>query len=778
MKFKTLKMKLTVIFGACLLITVGGIVSNGFFSGRSAIKSVTDSANKFADEAAETQLLETAKAMSFSIKSELELGMNVARAMADVFSGVKSSKVNSKMNRERTNNVLSTILKRNENFTGVYTAWEPNVLDGQDEVYSNTEGNDHTGRFIPYWSRTEEGSINVEPAVDYENHEEYDNGVRKGEYYLLPRERKKECAIDPYPYPIQGKIVMITSLVVPIMTNNTFHGIMGVDMRLDRLQILAEQVNRKVFSGAGTTGIVSYNGILAAVSGRPELMGRRLEEWMPDNLEEHLTLIRSGKDKIEPNKGKLGVIVPLKVGRTGMPWAVIIEVPTSVVLAQARDLENELQEQGGRTLIQQVIVGLITAFTALLVIWFVAGSITRPLGAEPSALSKVAQKIAQGDLNIEFRVKSQKIQGVYGNMKQMTDSLKKKAELAQAIAGGDLTRHVTLSSDRDVLGKSLKQMALNLQSILSLIHGAAEQVSSGAGLIAVSSQSLSGNASEQAASLEQVTSSMVEIGSQTRANAENASHASQLAVQARELADHGTKEMENMRSAMEEINQASQAVAKIIKVIDEIAFQTNLLSLNAAIEAARAGRYGKGFAVVAEEVRNLAGRSAKAAKETADLIEGAVEKVENGNEIAGQTSDALNRITESVVRVADLIDEIAASSSEQAQAIEQVNQGLGLVDQVTQQNTANAEETASAAEELSGQASQLKQILSQFKLKSEGQQEQLDAPKSSTHSFSKEDYEDSGPAKQDVPLTTKDGGKYIVKPDDLIQLEDVEFGKY
>ncbi len=766
MKFKTLKMKLTVIFGACLLITVVGIASNSFVSGRKAIKSVTGSTNKFADEAAEIQLLETARAMSFDIKSELELGLNTARTLTDVFSGVKDT-------RQRISIALSTVLKKNENFVAVYTNWEPDALHGLDEDYINTKGHDHTGRFIPYWSRSKDGAIMLEPSVDYENHEKYDNGVRKGEYYLLPRERKKECAIDPYPYPIQGKTVMITSLVVAIMINNTFHGIMGVDMRLDSLQTLAEQVNSKMFSGAGTTGIVSYNGILAAVSGRPGLMGKHLKKWISDDLEGHLEIIRSGKDNIESHRGNLGVIVPLKLGRTGMPWAVIIEVPKSVVLAQAHKLVNNLQEQGGRSLIQQVVVGLAMAFTALLVTWFVAGGITRPLGAEPSDLSEVARKIAEGDLNIKFRGKSHKIQGVYGNMKQMAESLKKKVKFAQAIAGGDLTQHVTLSSDKDVLGKALKQMTLNLQSIISMIYGAADQVSSGAGLISVSSQSLASNASEQASSLEQVTSSMVEIGSQIKANAENALHASQLAVQARELADKGTKEMESMKSAMEDINESSQAVAKIIKVIDEIAFQTNLLSLNAAIEAARAGRYGKGFAVVAEEVRNLAGRSAKAAKETADLIEGAVKKVENGNKIAEQTSDALNRIAESVIKVTDFIDEITASSNEQAQAIEQMNQGLGLVDQATQQNTANAEETASAAEDLSSQASQLRQLLSQFKIKS-GQQEQLDMPESSTHSSSGKDHYE----KADVPLMAKNGGKHIVKPDDLIQLEDVEFEKY
>ena len=351
------------------------------------------------------------------------------------------------------------------------------------------------------------------------------------------------------------------------------------------------------------------------------------------------------------------------------------------------------------------------------------------------------------------------------------------------MAMGNLDSEVTgdYKGDHAIIKNALNKTLKAINETMGQITIAIEQVNTGAWQVSDSSQSLSQGAAESASTMEQLTSSMSEINSQTRQNADNAMQANQLATQARGIAEKGNEQMAQMVKAMSDINESAANISKIIKAIDEIAFQTNILALNAAVEAARAGKHGKGFTVVAEEVRNLAQRSAKAAKETAEMIEGSIEKTEVGAKIAEETSKALEEIVLGTAKVTDLIGEIASASKEQAVGIGQINEGLNRVDQVTQQNSAGSEELAAASEEMSSQAAMVKQMLGKFKLSFTGTPAVVATAK--PHTAQSRPVQKKIPDNKDKPVNTSaleiaaamDIG---LKPQDIISLNDGEFGNF
>ncbi len=363
------------------------------------------------------------------------------------------------------------------------------------------------------------------------------------------------------------------------------------------------------------------------------------------------------------------------------------------------------------------------------------------------------------------------IEGINNTLDAVIEPISEASEVLAQAAEGDLTVRVKgdYKGQLAELKNSINLAFESIENTIAQVNVSSNQVASASEQIATGSQSLAESASEQASSLEEISSSLEELSSMAKQNADNASQAKNLSQEASNSAKAGNKAMEDMTNAINKIKASSDETAKIIKTIDEIAFQTNLLALNAAVEAARAGEAGKGFAVVAEEVRNLAQRSASAAKNTSDLIQQATDNSDEGVRISEEVVKTFNEITQNINKVNDLIAEISAASTEQSQGISQINIAVADMDKLTQSNAANSEQSASAAQELSAQVAELRNMISKFKISGNGHSSTISL--ANTKAFKADNYDIQPKKERKKP-------SFATKPVEEFPLDDSELAEF
>ena len=374
---------------------------------------------------------------------------------------------------------------------------------------------------------------------------------------------------------------------------------------------------------------------------------------------------------------------------------------------------------------QGITITVIMTLVFLLLAVFVAFRIAKPIANPIVNLVARIQKMTEGDLHSEVpQVKSsdevgELSQSLTRTVNGLSNYVGEISAVLSSLKAGDCTVETKQNYRGDFapIKDSLEGIIDNLNRMFTEIRIAADQVSGGAEQVSNAAQSLSQGATEQASSIEELSASITEINTKVGNSAASASEANRLSSEASGQMKLGEDQMEKMVAAMGDISKSSEKIQNIIKTIEDIAFQTNILSLNAAVEAARAGEAGKGFSVVADEVRNLAAKSAEAAKNTSELIESSLAAVHNGSQIAEETQKSFRTIQESSEKTNELIGSIASDANEQASAIGQVTQGVEQISAVVQTNSATSEESAAASEELNGQAQVMKQTLAFLKLK-------------------------------------------------------------
>ncbi len=814
--YRSLQAQLVLAVGLCLLVVGGAIVG---YAAITFYNSTVADANARAVDQAQIQ--------ANAIKAQVDTAMDSARTTGVELATLKAKDQPISLTREQVNRMLLNVLQTTPEFFATYTLWEPNAFDGKDADFANTDGHDATGRFIPYWSRGgTDASINLTPLVDYEK-------PGAGDYYLIPKQTMKESVIEPYLYTYGTNTVLMTSLIEPIVVDGKFYGISGVDLTLDFLQKLADGVD--IYNKTGKLELISNTGIIAASTGQPELVNKNISDEMKDSRQ-IASLVQTGKDYQAVEDGYLTVYTPVVFGHTTTPWSVRIKIPYETIIADAK-----------QSTLTMVALGVALMGFGLLGIWFLVGSIAIK---QLKIMSGALENLSRGDLNrgIPQSVKETIVQrddeiGKAGKGLASTEAyLITMAEMAQKIADGDLTVTVTPRSEKDELGQAFAKMVAGLQRSMgevsqsaAALSSASEQLASVSGQagqataqIAATIQQIARGTTQQSEAITQTSQSVEQVGqaiervtrgakdqaasigraaaitgqinasvSQVSGNAQVVSrNSAEAAGVARTGAKTVAETVQGMQTIKErvsvsadkvkEMGQRSGQIGAIVETIEDIASQTNLLALNAAIEAARAGEHGKGFAVVADEVRKLAERASSATKEIGGLIKsiqstveeaisamnqsaGEVERgvelankagssledilkaVEAVNQQAGQATHATEvmktaagELVQAMDSVSAVVDEYTLATKEMSAGSSEVSQAIENIASVSEENSAAVEEVSASAEEMTAQVEEVagsaqslaemaeafKQVAGRFKLSVEDYAAERGAPAS------------------------------------------------
>ena len=582
------------------------------------------------------------------------------------------------------------MIRHDEHVMGAGVFFEPNAFQqGEPEyaMYLGRDNGDENKRFFKF--------------LDYKF---YGNGAE--EYYTRASQEKVSHVVDPFVSSITGETIFV--LVVPILHNDQFMGTVVVDLNVKMFDTLGVD---KSGEGAKTFFDVINKDGKFVYSSNPDAVGKNLSEYVGEETFKNEIQSKFDGESIFHIKDnhRIRYFAPLTI--YGTDWY--------VQSAMSLDLYN----QGKNQLFVALVAAEVILFILLQVILFTAlKKSLSPLGK----LAEESDKLAEGNFDIKVSYAQEDeigrlVKSFNNIVKRLTYVVSDLQAKLGAFAQGDFATEIkedeNYKGDFRPILNSLQEISTSLNSTLKNVHTSSSEVSSSAEQVSSMAQRISEGTTKQASSIAELSKTMEDITEQIRHTTKQAEKAQQLGVVSGSHVETSNQKMTDMQGAMEEITEKSNEISKIIKTIDDIAFQTNILSLNAAIEAARAGEAGKGFAVVADEVGNLAKKSQEAAQNTSLLIEETIGAVQKGAKFTEETAEALHSVSESTNQVNDLIGEISKASEEESAGVSRLSDGLQEISAVVQENSATAEESAATAEELSAQANLMNDLVDKFKVR-------------------------------------------------------------
>ncbi|MGB0941208.1 MAG: methyl-accepting chemotaxis protein [Marinomonas sp.] len=705
---KSIQLKISLFTGLATLIAILCLSAFSILSTKQLQEQVQENTQDvffdlFEDQL-EGRLENSAEHITNLLQSAFLINEDLARSFISLKQGAETPEAQNQL-RDNFNGILKSALKDRPEILGVYTLWEPNALDNQDEKYQgqNHLGYDASGRFIPYWTRSNLGKPQVDPLVGYEDTSRPDGTDRVGEYYLCSKDSRNNCLLEPYIYEVGGVDTLLTSLVTPILINQRFVGITGLDISLKSLEAISKQLSDKLYDGHSRVLILSNRGGIASDS-EGEETGNNIKDFLPKKANHIINNMNQDSFELinDPEDDNFQAMISIKVGANIPNWSLWISVPKAVVLADFIELNEMTQAEQFEQNISFILVGLLITLISIVVIWWLSSQISRPV----VKLTGFMKQVAQGDFTHRLEHKS------VDELGQLSDACNQFLDQIQP-----LLKQVIVSSDQ--------------------ITGNATQSAR------ISAETLTG-ASQQQEDVMQLASAVTELSATAQNVADNTVTAADSTGQMKAIAAEGQKVLDKANSSIEALAQDvkhssevinrvshdSKEIHTVMDVIRDIADQTNLLALNAAIEAARAGEQGRGFAVVADEVRSLAKRTQDSTAEIQEKIERlqtsaleAVNSMEVGSERAHESeamtteaNEKLVNIIQNIDEVNDLIIQVSSAAEQQRSVTDSISTNVNNITSVATQTATGATNSNETSQQLELHADELKQLVTKFKV--------------------------------------------------------------